>query len=98
MATVRVNPSEETIRLGPLSVRFLLTANDSNRNPGLAREEPGNRRDSLFVGDGPALPLVGRRRGMKGRRAQRRDSQDGGQRSTIPDSIHSVDTFLEAIA
>ena len=32
MATVRVNPSEETIRLGPLSVRFLLTANDSNRN------------------------------------------------------------------
>ena len=26
----RVNPSEETIRLGPLEVRFLVTADDSN--------------------------------------------------------------------
>ncbi len=28
--TARVNPSEETIRIGPLEVRFLLTGNDSN--------------------------------------------------------------------
>lgn len=27
---VRVNPSDETIRVGPLAVRFLLTAEDSN--------------------------------------------------------------------
>ena len=29
-ATTRVNPSEETISLGPLSVRFLLTGEDTN--------------------------------------------------------------------
>jgi quercetin dioxygenase-like cupin family protein len=29
---VHVNPSDETIRLGPLAVRFLLTGNDSNRS------------------------------------------------------------------
>ena len=29
---VRVNPSNETIHLGPLAVRFLLTGDDSNRS------------------------------------------------------------------
>ncbi len=29
-ATTRVNPSEETIRIGPLGIRFLLTGDDSN--------------------------------------------------------------------
>ena len=28
--TTRVNPSEETIKIGPIEVRFLLTSNDSN--------------------------------------------------------------------
>jgi quercetin dioxygenase-like cupin family protein len=28
--TTRVNPSEETIKLGPLGIRFLLTGDDSN--------------------------------------------------------------------
>jgi quercetin dioxygenase-like cupin family protein len=28
--TNRVNPSEETIRIGPLGIRFLLTGDDSN--------------------------------------------------------------------
>ncbi len=28
--TTRVNPSEETIRIGPLEIRFLLTGDDSN--------------------------------------------------------------------
>jgi len=28
----RVNPSEETIRIGPLGIRFLLTGDDSNGN------------------------------------------------------------------
>ena len=28
--TARVNPSEETIKIGPLGIRFLLTGNDSN--------------------------------------------------------------------
>jgi quercetin dioxygenase-like cupin family protein len=28
--TTRVNPSEETIKIGPVEVRFLLTGNDSN--------------------------------------------------------------------
>jgi quercetin dioxygenase-like cupin family protein len=28
--TTRVNPSEETIRIGPLEIRFLLTSDDSN--------------------------------------------------------------------
>ena len=28
----RVNPSEETITIGPLGIRFLLTGNDSNNN------------------------------------------------------------------
>ena len=28
--TNRVNPSEETIRIGPLGIRFLLTGEDSN--------------------------------------------------------------------
>ena len=28
--TTRVNPSEETINIGPLEIRFLLTADDSN--------------------------------------------------------------------
>jgi quercetin dioxygenase-like cupin family protein len=28
--TARVNPSEETIKLGPLGIRFLLTGDDSN--------------------------------------------------------------------
>ena len=27
---VHVNPSDETIRLGPLAVRFLITAEDAN--------------------------------------------------------------------
>ena len=30
--TTRVNPSEETIKLGPLGIRFLLTGDDSNGN------------------------------------------------------------------
>jgi quercetin dioxygenase-like cupin family protein len=30
--TTRVNPSEETIKIGPLGIRFLLTGDDSNRN------------------------------------------------------------------
>ena len=30
--TTRVNPSEETIKIGPLGIRFLLTGEDSNRN------------------------------------------------------------------
>ena len=29
-ATIRVNPSEETIKIGPLEIRFLLTGDDSN--------------------------------------------------------------------
>ena len=29
-ATNRVNPSEETIKIGPLDIRFLLTGDDSN--------------------------------------------------------------------
>lgn len=28
----KVNPSEETIKIGPLGIRFLLTGNDSNNN------------------------------------------------------------------
>ena len=28
--TIRVNPSEETIRVGPIGIRFLLTGDDSN--------------------------------------------------------------------
>jgi hypothetical protein len=27
---ITVNPSEETIKLGPLRIKFLLTGNDSN--------------------------------------------------------------------
>ncbi len=30
--TIRVNPSEETIKIGPLRIRFLLTGDDSNSN------------------------------------------------------------------
>ncbi|MGA7105409.1 MAG: cupin domain-containing protein [Candidatus Deferrimicrobiaceae bacterium] len=30
--TNRVNPSEETIKIGPLGIRFLLTGEDSNRS------------------------------------------------------------------
>ena len=30
--TTRVNPSEETIKIGPLGIRFLLTGDDSNNN------------------------------------------------------------------
>ncbi len=30
--TIRVNPSEETIKIGPLEIRFLLTGEDSNSN------------------------------------------------------------------
>ena len=30
--TTRVNPSEETIKIGPLEIRFLLTGDDSNGN------------------------------------------------------------------
>jgi quercetin dioxygenase-like cupin family protein len=30
--TTRVNPSEETIQIGPLGIRFLLTGDDSNGN------------------------------------------------------------------
>lgn len=30
--TMRVNPSEEAIRIGPLGIRFLLTSDDSNGN------------------------------------------------------------------
>ena len=29
-ADLKLSPSEETIRLGPLAVRFLLTGNNSN--------------------------------------------------------------------
>jgi quercetin dioxygenase-like cupin family protein len=29
---IRVNPSEETIKIGPLEIRFLLTGDDSNGN------------------------------------------------------------------
>ncbi len=29
-STARVNPSEETIKIGPLGIRFLLTGDDSN--------------------------------------------------------------------
>jgi hypothetical protein len=28
--TTRLNPSEETIKIGPLGIRFLLTGDDSN--------------------------------------------------------------------
>jgi len=28
----KVNPSEETIKIGPLGIRFLLTSDDSNGN------------------------------------------------------------------
>ena len=31
-STIKVNPSEETIKIGPLGIRFLLTGEDSNRN------------------------------------------------------------------
>ena len=30
---VKVNPADETIRLGPLAVRFLITSENSNGNP-----------------------------------------------------------------
>ena len=30
--TTKVNPSEETIKIGPLAIRFLLTSDDSNGN------------------------------------------------------------------
>ncbi len=30
--TTKANPSEETIKIGPLGIRFLLTGNDSNGN------------------------------------------------------------------
>jgi len=30
--TMRVNPSEETIKIGPLEIRFLLTGDDSSRS------------------------------------------------------------------
>jgi quercetin dioxygenase-like cupin family protein len=30
--TIRVNPSEETIEIGPLGIRFLITGDDSNGN------------------------------------------------------------------
>jgi len=30
--TTKVNPSEETIKIGPLGIRFLLTSDDSNGN------------------------------------------------------------------
>jgi quercetin dioxygenase-like cupin family protein len=30
--TIRVNPSEETIKIGPLGIRFLLTGDDSTEN------------------------------------------------------------------
>jgi quercetin dioxygenase-like cupin family protein len=30
--SIRVNPSEETIKIGPLEIRFLLTGDDSNGN------------------------------------------------------------------
>jgi quercetin dioxygenase-like cupin family protein len=30
--STRVNPSEETIKIGPLQIRFLLTSDDTNRN------------------------------------------------------------------
>jgi quercetin dioxygenase-like cupin family protein len=30
--TIKVNPSEESIKIGPLEIRFLLTGNDSNDN------------------------------------------------------------------
>jgi hypothetical protein len=30
--TIRINPSEETIKIGPLGSRFLLTGDDSNGN------------------------------------------------------------------
>jgi hypothetical protein len=29
-SSIRVNPSEETIKIGPLGIRFLLTGGDSN--------------------------------------------------------------------
>jgi quercetin dioxygenase-like cupin family protein len=29
---IRINPSEETIKIGPLGIRFLLTGDDSNSN------------------------------------------------------------------
>jgi quercetin dioxygenase-like cupin family protein len=32
LRTTRVNPSEETIKIGPLGIRFLLTGDDSNSN------------------------------------------------------------------
>jgi hypothetical protein len=31
-STLRVNPSEESIKIGPLGIRFLLTGDDSNGN------------------------------------------------------------------
>ena len=31
-ANIAINPSDETIRLGPLSIRFLVTGNDSNES------------------------------------------------------------------
>jgi quercetin dioxygenase-like cupin family protein len=31
-SAIRVNPSEETIEIGPIGIRFLLTADDSNGN------------------------------------------------------------------
>jgi hypothetical protein len=38
---VRVNPSDETIRVGPLAVRFLITAENSNDS--VAAFELGSR-------------------------------------------------------
>lgn len=32
MSNARLNPSHETIQLGPVGIRFLITGNDSNRN------------------------------------------------------------------
>jgi quercetin dioxygenase-like cupin family protein len=45
--TTRVNPSEETIRIGPLGIRFLLTGNDSNGSVSVFE---------LFVPAGQKLP------------------------------------------
>ena len=45
--STRVNPSEETIKIGPLGIRFLLTGDDSNSNVSMFE---------LFVPAGQKLP------------------------------------------
>jgi hypothetical protein len=58
---LRVNPSDETIHLGPLAVRFLVAGEDSNGGPGQALCIPRgaiHRFDNHGLQDAKALCMV----------------------------------------